>query len=224
MNRPPPRPGVETEELVAHVVAGRLGVGIEMPLDEQDAVEIQQRIAQGDFSLHGQDLAEELQSRLAVVEVDFLGSLGQRLQLGLLGREVQSTVHFLEMFQQRRGAAQHHVDRVAIGRLDRRLGPVGRLDHVVAPRLAHLAQQRGESCGRLVQRVEVQRDARRRNAHAGRLGLLAGHFELCLDPVGVVMAEIVARNGDGQVEPLDAGDVDVDLLGRLAAAHHGALV
>ncbi len=65
--QPAARPGRDAVVLVAHVVVDRA-----MPLDEQDLVEIQQRVGKGDLPADAADLLEQRQPRGCVGHVGLL--------------------------------------------------------------------------------------------------------------------------------------------------------
>ena len=115
---------IDAVVLIAHVIERR-----PMPLQEQQSVEVQQRIRKGDPATQFADLLEQLVAGLALGRIDRLAGLLKSVQLGGQRRQFGRVLHGLQIGQQRRCTAQDHVGRVAVRRLDERLGMVGLVGH-----------------------------------------------------------------------------------------------
>jgi hypothetical protein len=219
---------VEAEILVADVVPRRIVTRQRIPLNEQDVLEIEQRVGQHDAPPQGEQPPAELvaQLRLAdrrphrlVLQPDELRL--QRRQGRVLWRD-----HPLKLLDQRRSAAQQDVQRIAVGGGDQR----GGVHHLRPDPLPVFASGRILGEGRQFAADGV--DASLGFVHwriLRRVFFRPGRPTLVLEPgVGprgmiAVRGRIAAGRRDDQLHPLDAPHIHVDVHAGIAAAYQSAL-
>ena len=124
---PPAGNGVEPEKLIAHVIAQQHLARQPMPLDEQDAVEIQQRVGKCDLPPQIEQFPKQDSACLAVAGVDPGRLFFEPVESRLFGRQIGWIAHGFQMRQQGGRAAEDYIGRIAIRRENHRFRPKGLL-------------------------------------------------------------------------------------------------